>query len=206
MSLFSDPAEICSGMWLLPGFATAAELKPVIDNIATRSPMRHMETMRGFKMSVAMTNCGDVGWVSDRRGYRYDPVDPLTGQAWPEMPEAFLKLSSQAASQCGYADFVPDVCLINRYTPGSQMGAHQDRNEKNFQHPIVSVSLGLPARFFVQGAERKGPSIPVDLQDGDVLVFGGESRLHYHGVRKLKPGSHVVFGEARWNLTFRVAQ
>ena len=196
---------MCDGMVLLPGFADSDSVKRDIDAVVAEAPLRHMETMRGFTMSVAMTNCGALGWVSDRRGYRYSPIDPASGLPWPQMPAGLRTLSAAAAEIAGYKGFAPDACLINQYQPGAQMGAHQDRNERSFAHPIVSVSIGIPARFFVIGPEKRGPSKPVDLQDGDVLVFGGEARSHYHGVRKLKPNTHPGLGAFRWNLTFRVA-
>lgn len=157
-------------------------------------------------MSVAMTNCGEVGWTSDRRGYRYSRTDPLTGLPWPAMPASLKKLASAAAHIVGFESFEPDVCLINQYKPGAQMSAHQDRNERSFEHPIVSVSLGITARFFVLGEEKRGASKSVDLVDGDVIVFGGQARRFYHGVRKLKASTHPTIGDVRWNLTFRVAQ
>lgn len=206
MTLLTEPASITPGMWLLPGFASSAAIAPEIDSVVASAPLRHMQTQRGFTMSVGMTNCGDVGWTSDRRGYRYSAVDPLSDKAWPAIPQQMRNLAITAASAVGFDGFEPDVCLINQYKPGTQMGAHQDRDEHSFDHPIVSVSLGIPARFFVQGEQRGGKSISVDLHDGDVVVFGGEAREHFHGVRKLKPATHPVFGSVRWNLTFRVAQ
>ncbi|MCL4157968.1 UNVERIFIED_CONTAM: hypothetical protein GTU68_018405 [Idotea baltica] len=157
-------------------------------------------------MSVAMTNCGEVGWTSDRQGYRYSPVDPLNQQAWPAMPVVLQSLATSAAAASGFDGFTPDACLINQYNPGAQMGAHQDLNERSFDHPIVSVSLGIPARFFVQCAQKGGHSHSIDLFDGDIVVFGAEARCHFHGVRKLKLATHPLFGSVRWNLTFRVAQ
>lgn len=156
-------------------------------------------------MSVETSSCGELGWISDRRGYRYVSEDPATGAPWPAMPEMFSSLAARAALSAGFANFLPDSCLINHYTPGTQMGAHQDRDERCFQQPIVSVSMGIDGRFFVTGPQRKGPSTAVDLHDGDVLVFGGAARLYYHGIRKLKPGTHPLFGSSRWNLTFRKA-
>lgn len=201
--LFEQPEERLPGVWHLPRFADPAVLeKPLSDVVAAAAP-RHMSTPRGATMSVAMTNCGSQGWVSDRRGYRYQPIDPLDGAAWPPMPAAFMELATRAAAQCGFAGFAPDVCLINRYRPGDRMGAHQDRDESAFHAPIVSVSLGIPARFFVVGPERRGRATPIDLSDGDVIVFGGVARLHFHGVRPLKPAVDPRFGAVRWNLTFR---
>lgn len=204
---WSDPVEIIDGMSLLPGFADSQTLFAEIQGLTAQSPMRHMQTRRGFTMSVAMTNCGDLGWVSDRNGYRYSPIDPQTGNPWPAMPEALKTLAHDAAKLGGFADFYPDACLVNRYVAGAQMGAHQDRNERDLTQPIVSVSLGLPARFFVvqDNPSTGAKSIPVDLTDGDVVVFGGSARMCAHGVRKLKAGHHPRWGEARWNLTFRCA-
>ncbi len=206
MSLFNDPVPIKPGMWLLPGFASLQQLKPDIDSVIAQAPLRHMQTQRGFTMSVAMTNCGQVGWTSDRRGYRYSPIDPLSGEPWPVMPASLKKLAKDAAETAGFGLFEPDACLINQYKPGAQMGAHQDRNERDFSQPIVSVSLGVTARFFVLGEQKQGTSKSVDLNDGDVIVFGGQARRYYHGVRKLKASSHPITGDTRWNLTFRVAQ
>jgi len=206
MTLLTEPALITPGMWLLPGFASSSEIWPEIEQVVADAPLRYMQTQRGFTMSVGMTNCGEVGWTSDRRGYRYSAVDPVSDMAWPVMPTKMKTLAMNAAAIAGFDGFEPDVCLINQYKPGAQMGAHQDRNELDFDQPIVSVSLGIPARFFVQGQQRGGKSVSVDLHDGDVIVFGGEARQHYHGVRKLKPATHPIFGSVRWNLTFRVAR
>ena len=200
-----EPVTVCPGMVLLPRFSQPVELRPLLDRIMADAPLRHMKTPGGHSMAAAMTNCGRWGWVSDRAGYRYAEEDPDSGLAWPAMPDAFLSLAANAAEAAGYPDFVPDACLVNCYRAGAGMGAHQDKNESDFSQPIVSVSLGLPARFFVQGAERKGKSTAFDLQSGDVLVFGGESRLFYHGVRPLKPGTDSVYGDVRINLTMRRA-
>lgn len=206
LTLLNEPVCITPGMWLLPGFADSAQLKTEIDQITASAPLRHMQTRRGFSMSVGMTNCGSVGWVSDRKGYRYSETDPESGLAWPPMPAAFSELAHTSAEQAGFSDFSPDACLINLYEPGAQMGAHQDRNERSFDHPIVSVSLGISARFFVLGNQKTGRAKTVELDDGDVLIFGGEARHYFHGVRKLKPAHHALFGACRWNLTFRVAR
>lgn len=204
--LFSEAIEICAGMKLLPGFADSDALSPDLHRVLAVSPLRRMQTSRGFSMSVQTSNCGPLGWISDHKGYRYSELDPLSNAPWPSMPATFMTLASSAAESAGYPDFKPDACLINHYIPGTQMGAHQDRDEIDFSAPIVSVSLGIDARFFVVGAQRKGRSIPVDLSDGDVLVFGGPSRRFYHGVRKLKHAEHPRFGAVRWNLTFRKAR
>ncbi len=207
MQLYSEPFNLRPGMWYLPARADSLKLLPLIESVIEQAPLRHMEPMRGFVMSVAMTNCGDVGWVSDRRGYRYDPNDPLSGKPWPPIPPMLKKLALDAALEAGYPGFEPDVCLVNCYQAGAQMGAHQDVNEIDYDHPIVSVSLGIPARFFfLPGAQKKGKSQSLDLNDGDIVVFGGDARTCYHGVRKLKPATHLVTGNVRWNLTFRHAR
>lgn len=206
MDLFPEQAiNICPGMVLLPGFADSAQLHKPLQQVLASSPLRQMQTSRGFMMSVHTSNCGVLGWVSDRSGYRYDPIDPVTGKPWPAIPDAFLQLATGAAELAGFTHFIPDACLINQYRPGTQMGAHQDKDESDFSQPIVSVSLGINARFYVLGPEKRGTSIPVDLTDGDVVVFGGSARRHYHGVRKLKEAVHPRFGSVRWNLTFRKA-
>lgn len=192
-------------MFLLRGFADSQQLMPELIDVLSQAPLRHMQTSRGYQMSVKTSNCGTLGWISDRRGYRYSETNPVNGLTWPVMPTCFLELATNAAQSAGFGDFVPDACLINQYVPGTQMGAHQDRDEADFAFPIVSVSIGIDARFFVIGAQRKGKSISVDLSDGDVIVFGGPARKFYHGVRKLKVSSHPVFGAVRWNLTFRRA-
>lgn len=192
-------------MTYLPEFVDSSSIRPIIEAILRTSPLRRMQTQRGQFMSVETSNCGSLGWISDRKGYRYTPNDPLSGEPWPDIPEVLMIIAEQAALVAGYDGFRPDSCLINHYVPGTQMGAHQDKDEKDFDAPIVSVSLGIDARFFVLGAERRGTSKSVDLSDGDVVVFGGPSRLFFHGVRKLKASSHAVFGASRWNLTFRKA-
>ena len=193
------------GMFYLPSAFRPQQFQPLLQNVLVESPLRHMETTRGFKLKAAMSNCGDLGWVSDRRGYRYQAVDPLSGRHWPAMPDEFMQLATSVAKTAGYKNFQPDVCLINCYQIGAGMSAHRDSDEADFSQPIVSLSLGLPARFFVQGEERKGRSVPLDLASGDVVVWGGESRLYYHGIRPLKPGHDPLFGNQRFNLTFRKA-
>lgn len=203
--LIAETIEICPGMYLLPGFVNSADLRSALDLVLDAAPLRKMQTPGGQEMSVLNSNCGTVGWISDRTGYRYSERDPETGDFWPAMPELFKSLSSQAASKVGFSSFTPDACLINQYQPGTQMGAHQDRDERDFDAPIVSVSMGIDARFFVIGPEKRGKSTPIDLSDGDTLVFGGPARMFYHGVRKLKYSQHPLWGAVRWNLTFRQA-
>ena len=171
--------------------------------VAEAAPFRHLVTPGGFTMSVAMTNCGRVGWVSDRTGYRYDPVDPATGIAWPAMPERFRDLALRAAAEAGFPGYDPDACLINRYLAGAKLGLHQDRDEKDPWSPIVSVSLGLPAVFLWGGKRRSDPVRRLRLESGDVVVWGGPARFVYHGVAPLRDGQHPLTANARFNLTFR---
>jgi DNA oxidative demethylase len=193
------------GITLLRGLAVSRQLMPLVESVAATAPFRHLVTPGGQTMSVAMTNCGPLGWVSDRSGYRYSRQDPLTGRSWPAMPEEFRRVALEAAQRGGFADFRPDACLVNRYSPGSRLTAHRDADEQNFSQPIVSVSLGLPASFAFYGLTRGGKSRSVALADGDVLVWGGPARLVYHAVRPIKSGSHPVTGAYRYNLTFRHA-
>ena len=193
------------GAVVLRGFAAAREasLKEGVAQVAGAAPFRHLVTPGGFRMSVAMTNCGELGWVSDRRGYRYEPVDPASGARWPALPDAFRALAREAAARAGYPGFAPDACLVNRYAPGARLAMHQDRDEKDLRAPIVSVSLGLPAVFLWGGDERGDKSRKVALQHGDVVVWGGPSRLRFHGVLALKDGEHPFAGNHRINITFR---
>lgn len=201
-----DREVLRNGMVLLRRFASTPDLLPAIEAVAALSPFRKLTTPGGKTMSVAMTCCGPLGWHSDARGYRYVTHDPLTGAPWPAMPEVFAGLAATAAAAAGYAGFRPDACLINRYEIGSRLSAHQDRDEQNFKQPIVSVSIGLSAAFFVGMADsRSGPSRTVTLDDGDVVCWGGPARLAYHGVKELKAGVHPLTGPRRFNLTFRRA-
>ena len=199
--------QLVPGAWLLRGFALerVTALMPAIEQIQTAAPFRHLVTPGGFRMSVAMTNCGSLGWVSDRRGYRYDACDPLSGRPWPPMPQVFLELARSAAQAGGFPGFTPDACLLNRYDPGARLTLHQDKDERDFSAPIVSVSLGLPAIFLFGGDSRKDKQRRVPLQHGDVVVWGGPARLHHHGVLALKEGHHDLLGAQRLNLTFRRA-
>jgi alkylated DNA repair protein (DNA oxidative demethylase) len=207
-----DPAErpletIAEGAYLLRGAALPFERDVLIalDDVTSRSPFRHMVTPGGFVMSVAMTNCGAAGWITDRSGYRYDALDPESGEPWPAMPESFRNLAGVAAGAAGYPGFTPDACLINRYEPGARLSLHQDKNERNFARPIVSVSLGLPAAFQFGGLRRNDPVRRYALRHGDVAVWGGPARLCYHGVVELREGMHPTLGRMRINLTFREA-
>jgi alkylated DNA repair protein (DNA oxidative demethylase) len=202
-----EPAETWSapGAVLLRGFAYAEQhwLISDIEMIASRAPFRQMVTRSGFVMSVGMTSCGVVGWISDRKGYRYTAVDPLSGRAWPSMPAGFVELAKRAAFNAGYASFTPDTCLINRYLPNSRMSLHQDRQEIALDAPVVSVSLGLSATFLWGGAARTDRATRIFLHHADVMVWGGPSRLNFHGIAPLKPGHHPVLDNIRYNLTFR---
>lgn len=199
--------SIADGAVLLRGQALPfeAELLAALQTITAQSPFRHMTTPGGFVMSVAMTNCGAAGWVTDRSGYRYDAIDPQTGQPWPPLPDCFRALAVSAATAAGYPHFVPDACLINRYEPGARLSLHQDKNERDLGEPIASVSLGLPATFQFGGLKRNDPVRKFGLRHGDVAVWGGPSRLFYHGVTELKDGEHDKLGRMRINLTFRRA-
>jgi DNA oxidative demethylase len=199
---------LADGGWILRAFAVdrAESLIAAIDDVAARAPFRHMTTPGGFRMSVAMTNCGDVGWVTDRTGYRYDGIDPDHERPWPPMPDAFLELARSAARTAGYPGFQPDACLINEYLPGAALSLHQDRNERDFGAPIVSLSLGLPATFMFGGLKRTDRAKRMPLFHGDVAVWGGASRLAFHGVAKLKDGEHSILGRRRLNVTLRKAR
>lgn len=196
------------GLILLRGLALEDEkaILAAIDEVVEASPFRHMVVPSGHTMSVAMTNCGAVGWVTDRTGYRYQAIDPETGKRWPAMPPALLRLARESASRAGFPGFDPDACLVNRYEPGARMSLHQDKDERDFSQPIVSVSLGLPATFLFGGATRKDRPLRVPLVHGDVVVWGGDARLTYHGVAPLADGEHPKLGRKRINLTFRRAR
>jgi alkylated DNA repair protein (DNA oxidative demethylase) len=207
--LFDPEGDVplAPGAVVLAGFARAVEgpLAAALQVVAAAAPFRHMLTPGGRRMSVAMTNCGEVGWVSDKSGYRYDRLDPQSGRPWPAMPAAFRDLALHAAERAGFAGFEPDACLVNRYEPGARLSLHQDRDERTFDAPIVSVSLGLPAVFLFGGMHRADPARRVQLTHGDVVVWGGPSRLRYHGVLPLAEGHHPLVGPYRINLTFREA-
>jgi DNA oxidative demethylase len=197
--------EMADGAVLLRGLLGNSDLDllAVLRDIVVQAPFRRMFTPGGHQMSVAMTNCGSAGWVTDRSGYRYDPVDPETGKPWPAMPLLLRELADRAAESGGFSGFAPDVCLINRYTPGAKMSLHQDKDELDFGAPIVSVSLGLPAIFMFGGLRRADKLRRFRLEHGDIAVWGGPSRLFFHGVAPLAEGNHPVMGPQRLNLTFR---
>ena len=205
---------LAEGACVLHGFALshADALLAGFNAVTAEAPLRHLVVPGGYTMSVAMSNCGSLGWVSDARGYRYTPCDPLSGKPWPAMPSEWFELATHAAAQAGYANFKPDACLINDYAPGAKMGLHQDRDERDFSQPIVSVSLGLPAVFLFGGLKRTDKPQRVRLVHGDVVVWGGPARLAFHGVAPLAEcvshlahGMHSAWGNRRINLTFRSA-
>ena len=198
---------IGEGALLLRGFARPIQhdLLDAVSRVSTQAPFRRLFTPGGHQMSVAMTNCGSLGWVSDRTGYRYDAIDPDSGRPWPQMPPIFHELAGQAAAQAGFPGFRPEACLVNRYEAGTRLSLHQDRDEKNYDAPIVSVSLGLPATFLWGGLKRADKTVRYRLEHGDVVVWGGPSRLVFHGVAPLADGEHALLGRLRINLTFRKA-
>jgi DNA oxidative demethylase len=199
---------LAAGAAIVKGLAStvAAQLVADIDAVQSISPFRHLTMANGSPMSVAMTNCGDVGWISTPSGYRYSRIDPETGHSWPAMPDAFRELAVRAAVLIGFEDFDPNVCIVNRYVAGAELRTHQDRDDAKNGHPVVSVSLGLPATFYFgnQGPGRK--PIGICLENGDVAVWGGPSRMAYHGIAPIEPGIHALTGGVRFNLTFRTAR
>jgi alkylated DNA repair protein (DNA oxidative demethylase) len=202
-----EKESLAPGAWVLRGFARAQApmLADAIRAVEAQAPFRHLITPGGLRMSVAMTNCGSVGWVSDLTGYRYDPMDAQTGLPWPPLPPVFVALAERAAAEAGYRGFAPNACLINRYVPGTRLSLHQDRDELDLRAPIVSVSLGLPAVFLFGGLRRAERPARIRMAHGDVAVWGGPSRLAFHGVAPLADGDHPMFGRVRFNLTFRKA-
>ncbi|MGY2094370.1 DNA oxidative demethylase AlkB [Pseudomonas simiae] len=213
--LFADDAlqqpagreQIGEQSYVLRGLALPwiERILPELRRVLAQSPFRQMVTPGGFTMSAALSSCGDLGWTTNTSGYRYSPVDPRSQQPWPQMPEVLRQLAVQAAAQAGFFDFAPDACLINRYVPGAKMSLHQDKNERRYSEPVVSISLGLPAIFLFGGHERSDKPRKVSLFHGDVVVWGGVDRLRFHGVMSIKDGVHPIMGPQRINLTFRTA-
>src|SRR6266436_8056486 len=201
------PEPLAEGAVVLRGFARCevADLLAAVQRVAAAAPFRNMITPGGLRMSVAMTNCGRAGWVTDRRGYRYEAVDPMTGRRWPPIPVSFRELARDAADAAGFVGFEPDACLVNRYEPGTRLSLHRDENERDLTAPIVSVSLGLPAVFLFGGMSRGDRPRRIPLENGDVVVWGGPARLTYHGVAPLADGEHPLTGGCRINLTLRRA-
>ena len=199
--------SFAEGAWWLRGLALPVvdDVLAAVDQVVATAPFRHMHTPGGLRMSVAMSNCGARGWITDEHGYRYAAHDPASDRPWPAMPPALAQLAPHAAAAAGYAGFAPDACLVNRYQPGARMTLHQDRNERDLAAPIVSVSLGLPATFLFGGLRREDPTQRLALAHGDVVVWGGPSRLCFHGILPLREGVHARLGRCRLNLTFRLA-
>lgn len=199
--------ELCAGAVVLRRFAVPDEtaIFAALRGVTDAAPFRHMVTPGGFRMSVAMTNCGRYGWVTDRKGYRYDALDPENGEPWPALPDVFRRLARNAAASAGFRGLEPDACLVNRYEPGARLSLHQDRNERDFGEPIVSVSLGIAAVFLFGGLRRQDKPARVPLAHGDVVVWGGPARLRFHGVMPLKENHHPLTGGHRINLTLRKA-
>lgn len=209
MELFEPPQQqqILEDVYLLQGFALsgAAHLVADLHAVIQIAPLRQMLTPSGLMMSVLTSSCGKRGWISDKKGYRYSTIDPISGQTWPEMPDSFITLAQQAAAIAGFENFAPDSCLINSYASGAKMGLHQDKDERDFTQPIVSVSLGVAAMFQMGGFKRGEQALKFALHHGDVLVWGRTARLRFHGVLPVKAATHPAFGERRVNLTFRKA-
>lgn len=209
LELYTEEARVRLGAQaqILRGWAldAAPELLDGVAAVERAAPFRHMVVPGGRRMSVAMSNCGALGWVADRRGYRYEAIDPDSGRPWPPMPASFLRLAGEAAAAAGFPDFTPDACLINRYLPGTRLSLHQDKDERDFGAPIVSVSLGMEAVFLWGGMRRSDRCAKVRLRHGDVVVWGGTDRLRYHGVAPLEDEPHALLGSRRINLTFRKA-
>jgi alkylated DNA repair protein (DNA oxidative demethylase) len=204
----AEREQLAEGAVVLRGLACAedAEIKSAVAIVGASAPFRYMVTPGGFRMSVAMTNCGRYGWVSDDKGYQYAALDPLSGRAWPAMPAVFTALAGRAAALAGFAAFAPDACLVNRYEPGARLTLHQDKDERDFGQPIVSVSLGVQATFLFGGVKRRDRVTRVVVEHGDVVVWGGPSRLRYHGVAPLRSAQHPFAGGVRVNLTLRRAR
>lgn len=209
LELYTEEARVRLGAQaqILRGWAldAAPELLDGVAAVERAAPFRHMVVPGGRRMSVAMSNCGALGWVADRRRYRYEAIDPDSGRPWPPMPASFLRLAGEAAAAAGFPDFTPDACLINRYLPGTRLSLHQDKDERDFGAPIVSVSLGMEAVFLWGGMRRSDRCAKVRLRHGDVVVWGGTDRLRYHGVAPLEDEPHALLGSRRINLTFRKA-
>lgn len=202
-----SPERLSEGAVMFHGrLAGQAEaIVEAIREINRSAPFRHLVTPGGHTMSVSMTSCGELGWMTDRKGYRYTASDPRTDRPWPQMPELFAELAESAAEEAGFPGYRPDACLINRYRPGAKLSLHQDKDEADYDHPVVSFSLGLPATFLWGGFRRKDKPKRLTLDHGDVLVWGGPDRLRYHGIAPLAEGEHPLLGAERINLTFRKA-
>jgi DNA oxidative demethylase len=185
------------------GRADDVDILQAVESVIAQAPLRHLQTPGGYTMSIQTTRCGSMGWVSEPGGYRYAPSNPSTRAPWPAMPQCLLDFAVRAATEAGYPDFVPDSCMINQYLPGNKLGLHQDRDERDLRAPVVSLSLGLPAIFLFGGLQRTGKTQRYRLAHGDVVVWGGPSRLAFHGVLPVADGDHALVGRRRVNVTFR---
>jgi alkylated DNA repair protein (DNA oxidative demethylase) len=204
MNLNPDLDPDLAGLRIHPGYfdrAAQTKLRDAIYHVLAAAPLftpRMPKSGRPF--SVRMSNCGSLGWTSDEHGYRYQPTHPITGRSWPPMPEPLLALWRNVAQ---YAD-PPEACLINFYDRTAKMGLHQDRDEADFDAPVVSISLGDECLFRVGGQQRRNPTKSVRLRSGDVLVLGGDARLAFHGVDRIYPGTSSLLADGgRINLTLR---
>lgn len=195
--------EILQDIYLINGFADHHGLMSAIKRVVVKAPFRYMRTPGGKRLNISMTNCGDLGWISEPSGYRYAKYDPTTGEPWPKMPAEFFALAQQAAELCGFAAFKPNACLINHYHKGKELTSHQDKNEPDLSQPIVSVSLGMSARFQIYGDARHNKPQQIELYDGDVMVWGRSARLMYHGVKTTQSVPHQDLGFHRFNVTMR---
>jgi alkylated DNA repair protein (DNA oxidative demethylase) len=198
-----QPEELLTDVYLMRGLADADQLLPDIKQVISQAPLRFMRTPGGKRLNISMTNCGQLGWISEPTGYRYAQQDPTSGQPWPDMPESFRQLAMQASGMCGFPGFSPNACLVNHYQAGQELTAHQDKNEPDLSQPIVSVSLGMSARFQIYGDSRSRRPLEVELYDGDVMVWGRSARLIYHGVKTNRSMPHPNLGLHRFNLTMR---
>lgn len=204
-SIAPEIEELAPGVFLFRSYVNEDTFMNVIQDVASDAPFRHMVTPGGKKINVAGTSMGDCGWYSDRNGYRYEKSDPLTGRNWPDIPKEIQKIISDAAIKAGFQNFIADSCFINRYEPGVRLTSHIDQDEKDFNQPIVSVSIGVSAIFQIYGETRSGKALNIPLHSGDLLIFGGPARRHYHDVKKLETDNHPLTGHFRYNLTFRKA-
>ena len=197
--------ELFPGVFLFRSYVNEQDFMEAVISTTKKIPFRHMITPGGKKINVSGTSMGDCGWYSDRRGYRYERIDPITGNNWPKIPKNISSVVSNAAKKVGFGGFIPDSCFINCYKPGVALTAHIDQDEVDFSQPIVSVSLGVSAIFQIFGEKRNGKVINIPLHSGDLLIFGGTARKFYHGVKKLKDQTHPLTNNLRINLTFRRA-
>lgn len=214
MSLFPDIEEaLPEGVVLFRKRLSLADQRAMLGDVAdviARAPLFRPQMPTGPYMINTLTNCGERGWVSDKRGYRYQQTHPETTQPWPPIPRTIQALAIDAVREAGFGDFEPDACLVNVYAADGRLSLHRDYDEAEFKWPIASLSFGNDADFQIGGLKRAGKTQTVRLHSGDVLVFGGPSRLRYHGVRKIIPGTspleHPVLPPGgRINLTLRRA-